>query len=191
MAKTRVKFLGQQDVPVGDLKPHPANPNRGSVADITTSLEEFGQYRSVVATKDLTILAGHHVVEAAKSVGLATVRVDIVDASEVDARKIMLADNRLAELGLGNDFELLLKNLEDLNGDFQGTGFDNEYLQLLQDAVIGAPEPEPSNNGGSGYKQISINVESRLAAQWQAHRKLFPDDSSALSYLLGDPIEGE
>lgn len=194
MPKSRVKFLGQQEVPVDDLKPHPANPNRGSVPDIAISLQEFGQYRSVVATKDLTILAGHHVVEAAKSVGLTTIRVDIVDASEVDARKIMLADNRLPELGLGNDFELLLKNLEDLNGDFEGTGFDGEYLQLLQDAVIGPPEPERGDGTGGGdgdYKQISITVDSRLAAQWTAHRKLFPSDDTAFAYLFGDPAEGD
>src|ERR1700712_5382501 len=96
-----VTFIEQREIPIGELTPHPDNPNRGSVKDLMISLEEFGQYRSVVALKDGTILAGHHVVEAAKKLNLPTARVDVVDADEQSARKILLADNRLADLGLG------------------------------------------------------------------------------------------
>ena len=99
MNKVRVKFLEQREVPIGDLKPHAGNPNRGDINSIAESLEQFGQYRSVVATKDLTILAGHHVVQAAKNLGIKTVRVDVIDTDAATAKKILLADNRLADLG--------------------------------------------------------------------------------------------
>jgi ParB-like chromosome segregation protein Spo0J len=182
------KFVEQREVPVNDLKAHPQNPNRGSVPDIAASLRQFGQYRSVVATQDLTILAGHHVVEAAKGLGLKSVRVDIIEADAQTAQKILLADNRLADLGLGPDLELLLKNLEDLAGDLEGTGFDADYVKLLEDAVSGVGEKEqpeePGEGDGLGLKRISLLLDTRLADHWEAHRKLFPDDTSAFGYLL-------
>src|SRR6185369_359002 len=111
------QFIKQADVPVDTLTPHPDNPNRGSVKDIATSLEEFGQFRSIVALEDGTILAGHHVWEAAKRVGMDSIRVDFIQCDENEARKIMLADNRLADLGLGPDLDMLLENLNKLEGD--------------------------------------------------------------------------
>jgi site-specific DNA-methyltransferase (adenine-specific) len=182
---TKITFLGQQDLPISDLKPHPDNPNRGSVPHIAESLREFGQYRGIVATKDGTILAGHHVVEAAKGVGMDTIRVDIIDTDETTAKKILLADNRLADLGLGPDLGLLLRDLEELAGDLTGTGYDQEYIKLLEDAVIGPPETQKDPPSDSGMRHISLNVDEDLALQWDAHRKLFTDDNSALGYLLG------
>lgn len=184
-----VTFIGQKQIPVSELKPHPENPNRGDVNSIAESLEQFGQYRSVVALEDMTLLAGHHVVQAAKNIGLKTVRVDVVKCDPKTARKIMLADNRIPELGLGADFEMLLKNLEAIDGDFEGTGFDADYQRLLEEAVNGPPEPDepdPDEGGGSsGFRTISLSLEAILVDHWAAHRKLFPDDSAALRYLLG------
>ena len=76
------KFIEQREVPIKDLHPHPDNPNRGSVDDLATSLEEFGQYRSIVALQDGTILAGHHLVEAAKRLGLDSIRVEFIEADD-------------------------------------------------------------------------------------------------------------
>lgn len=186
---SQVNFVGQKEMPVGDLKAHPNNPNRGNVSAITESLEEFSQYRSIVALTDGTILAGHHVWLAAKSIGLKTVRVDVIDTDDKTALKILLADNRLAEIGLGNDLDILLKDLEELEGDLVGIGFDDDYIKMLEEAVNGPVESEDSDQepggGGGNCQKLSLVVESRLAEQWDAHRKLFPDDSSAFSYLFG------
>ena len=103
MTTTDVEHLGTSDIPIDKLAPHPDNPNNGSVEDIARSLEQFGQYRAVVARDDGTILAGHHVVQAAKSLGWNTVRVETVRCDEATAKRILVADNRLAELGDGID----------------------------------------------------------------------------------------
>lgn len=182
-----VKFVEQRDVPVEELKPHPDNPNRGDVNAIAESLEQFTQYRSIVALTDGTILAGHHVLQAAKNIGLKTLRVDFVDTDAKTAEKIMLADNRLADLGLGPDLDILFKDLEDLDGDFIGTGYDEEYVKLLEAAITPAPEADEEPQGGAGetHRRISLVVEAPLADQWEAHRKLFSDDTSAFGYLFG------
>lgn len=196
-----MKFLGQKEVPIGDLKPHPDNPNRGSVPDLSNSLEEFGQFRSLPVWKDpdggLTILAGHHLVEAAKELGIETMRVDVIDTDDKTARKIMLADNRLADLGLGPDLDLLLKNLEELSDDIAGTGFDVEYIKMLEEAVSGPPEIEELDDEANEtpaspedfYRRLTLLVDPKLATKWEAIRKLYPDDTSALASIIGEEQE--
>lgn len=189
-----VTFIGQKEIPVGDLKPHPDNANRGSVNDIAESLEQFGQYRSVVALPDGTILAGHHVVQAAKNIGMKTIRVDVVDADEKSALKICMADNRLADLGLGPDLDMLLKNLEQLSGDLEGTGYDDEYLRVLEEALAddgSGDEYREDGEPGEGdadnlFCRVTLTVERRLANRWERIRKLFPDDSLAFASLMGE-----
>lgn len=184
-----VKFLGQKEMPLSELRRHPDNPRRGDVNAIAESLEQFGQYRSIVALQDGTILAGHHVFQAAKNLKLGTIRVDVVDTDPQTATKIMLADNRLADLGVGNDLDLLFKDLDNLD-DLLGTGFDEQYLKDLEAAINGPPDADddlddPDTKDTSGYKKLSLVVEGQLAAQWEAHRKMFPDDSAAFGYLFG------
>jgi site-specific DNA-methyltransferase (adenine-specific) len=189
-----VTFVGQKEIPVQDLKPHPKNPNRGDVNSIAESLEQFGQFRSILALPDGTMLAGHHVLQAAKNIGMKTVRVDVIDTDEKTALKILHADNRLADLGLGPDLDLLLKNLEILDGDLAGTGYDDEYVRLLEDALAASGEDADDEDFGAGggggggdlLKRVSLVVEARLADRWERFRKLHPDDSTALASLMGD-----
>jgi len=193
-----VTFIGQREINIDELKPHPDNPNRGDIDSLTESLEEFGQFRSVVGLPDGTILAGHHVVEAAKRVGIETVRVDIIETDDKTARKIMLADNRLADLGLGANFDLLLQNLEQLDGDLEGTGYDDEYLKMLEEAISGAPDldelEDEANEAQASpedfYRRLTLLVDPRLATRWESIRKLYPDDTAAFATLLEKaPVE--
>ncbi|MEI7780303.1 MAG: ParB N-terminal domain-containing protein [Planctomycetota bacterium] len=189
-----VKFVEQREVPIEELFPHPDNPNRGSVDDLADSLSEFGQFRSIVGRPDGTILAGHHLVQAAKRVGIKTVRVDIIDVDDTTARKIMLADNRLADLGLGPNLDLLLKNLEELGNDIAGTGFDEDYIRMLEEAVSGPPDleelieetDETESKPEDFYKRLTITIDPRLASKWESIRKLYQDDSTAFASLLGE-----
>jgi site-specific DNA-methyltransferase (adenine-specific) len=194
VASMAVKFVEQKEVAVADLHAHPDNPNRGSVDDLAVSLEEFGQFRSIVGLPDGTILAGHHLVEAAKRIGLKTVRVDIIDTDDKTARKIMLADNRLADLGLGPNLDLLLKNLEQLGEDISGTGFDEDYVRMLEEAVSGPPNlddladeaDETPSKPEDFYRRLTILIDPRFATKWEAIRKLYQDDNTAFAALLGE-----
>lgn len=185
-----VTFIGQKDIPVGELHAHPENPNRGDVNAIAESLEQHGQYRSVVANKDGTILAGHHVWQAAKNIKMGTLRVDVVDADENSARKILLADNRIADLGAGADTEALLAVLLNLDDDLLGTGFDEAYVKMLEEQVAGAPDlDELEKEAGEPtredfYRRITLTIDPRLATAWEQYRKDYPDDTTALAMLL-------
>jgi site-specific DNA-methyltransferase (adenine-specific) len=122
-----VTHLGTQTLPIEQLHAHPDNPNHGDVNAIAASLGEFGQYRTVVALVDGTILAGHHVVEALRQRGDETVRVDVIDTDDDTAKRIMLADNRIAELGDGLNPRELLAVLDSL-GDLE---LDPAYAQVI------------------------------------------------------------
>ena len=167
--------------------------------DLVESLSEFGQFRSIVGRPDGTILAGHHLVQAAKKVGMKTVRVDVIEVDDKTARKIMLADNRLADLGLGPNLDLLLKNLEELGNDIAGTGFDDDYIRMLEEAVSGPPDLEDLIEEADDtlskpedfYKRLTITVDPRLATKWEALRKMYDDDSSAFASLLGQAEEAD
>lgn len=193
-------FVEQREIPVNELKPHPDNPNRGSVEDLAVSLEQFGQFRSIVAQPDGTILAGHHLVQAAKKLGLPTMRVDVVECDDSTARKIMLADNRLADLGLGPSLDLLLKNLEELDGDILGTGFDDDYITMLEEAVSGPPSiddlVEESENDAPAkpedfFRRLTILLDPKLITKWEAIRKLYDSDSQAFATLVGEHYDDE
>lgn len=174
------------------LHPHPENPNRGDVDSIAQSLETFDQYRPIVANQNGTILAGHHVYYAAKKLGRETILVSIIEADERESRRILLADNRLAELGEGPDLDLLLRALDNLGEeDFLGTGFDQVYLDSLAEAAAGPPSLEDLENEAGPpqeddyHTRITMILIPEVAARWVEHRTDHINDTAALAKLLG------
>lgn len=90
-----------ETVALNALTAHPENarehPDR-QVRALAHCLRKWGQRRPVVATRDLVILAGHGLVEAAASLGWASIEVLFVDSDTDDQLRYMLADNRVAQL---------------------------------------------------------------------------------------------
>ncbi|MER7363293.1 ParB/RepB/Spo0J family partition protein [Nonomuraea wenchangensis] len=119
-------------VAVSDLESHPDNPHQGDVDVIVASIKKHGFYGSVVAQKSrMRIVAGEHRWRGAAKAGLKHVPTVIIDVDDETARRIMLADNRLAEYGQYDDAKLaeLLQSLPDLDG----TGWRDEDLSDLLD----------------------------------------------------------
>lgn len=122
-----------------DLKPHPRNPRNGDVDAIVESLRVNGQYRPLVTTKDGTILSGNHTYMAAGELRwnhVACVTLDI-DPMSPQAHRIMLADNRTADLGKYDDGVLmeLLHDLVDTDFGLVGTGYSSDDVITLVDSV--------------------------------------------------------
>lgn len=137
-------------VPVLQLTPHPKNPNRGKTEMIQESIRENGWFGAIIAQRSTGhVLVGHHRLEAAKEEGAEKVPVLWVDVDEKRAMRIMLADNRTAELA-HRDTEALATLLSELNlnGGMQGTGYDQDDLEKLVNSLAetssdSEPEPEP------------------------------------------------
>ena len=101
------------------------------ILKLRSSLREFGFINPVIVDRDLTIIAGHGRVMAAKAEGIKEVPCVFVDhLTEAQKKAYILADNRMA-LDAGWDEELLrveLQELEGLNFDLGLTGFDEKEL---------------------------------------------------------------
>ncbi|WP_333746005.1 ParB/RepB/Spo0J family partition protein [Streptomyces sp. IBSBF 2950] len=126
-------YTGTRDIPLPDLTRYPGNPRRGDVESIRASIRRNGQYRSLVVrdTGDaLVVLAGNHTSDALKAEGRATARCEVITCDDATARRINLADNKLAELGY-YDEEDLAAALAVLDGDLEGTGWSQEEVTRL------------------------------------------------------------
>ena len=85
---------------VRSLKPYQRNARTHSkrqVKQIAASIERFGFVNPVLIGDDLTIIAGHGRVEAAKWLGLKAVPTLMLShLNEAEKRAYILADNKLA-----------------------------------------------------------------------------------------------
>lgn len=129
-------------VPIGDLKPHPKNPNRHppkQIAVLARLIRRVGM-RQPITVSNLSgyIVRGHGRLEACKALKMPKVPVDFQDyADEAEEMADLLADNRipeLAELDLASAWESLDKiagsfKLEDLG--FMKSEFKDVNLQAM------------------------------------------------------------
>lgn len=134
--------LSVETVPIATLIEHPANPRRGDIATIAESLMAHGQYRPIVVQAATRwVLAGNHTMKAAKALDWTEIEAVFIDVDDEEGKRILLADNRLADLG-DYDNGQLLTLLEGLEG-LRGTGYDEDLLATLRGGEPAKPTPAP------------------------------------------------
>ena len=99
------------------------------------SVEMFGQIRPIVIDENNVILAGNGLYDTLAAMGKETADVyQYNNLTESQKKKLMIADNKIFSLGIEN-LETLNSFLEDLQGDLDIPGFDEEILkQMVSDA---------------------------------------------------------
>ena len=128
--------LEEHLIPIDAVGQHPKNANNGDVEAIAQSLLANGIFRPIVVQQSTGyILAGNHTYAAMVSLGESAIPAIFLDVDDVAATKIMLADNRTAQLAIMDD-GLLIDLLQDLAGQdvaaLYGTGYtDADLLDLL------------------------------------------------------------
>lgn len=125
-----------EEISLDELKPeennvriHPDN----QVRELAKSVEQFGQIRPIVVDEDNKIIAGNALYEAFQHLGRSSaVVIRKENLSEADKKKLMLADNKVFNLGM-NDNEAIEDTLEELGeeGEFDIPGFDEEMLERV------------------------------------------------------------
>ncbi|WP_248240575.1 DNA modification methylase [Microbacterium kunmingense] len=135
MDESTLRRLEVVQFAVADLSLFHRNPRRGDVRAIAESLTAHGQYRPLVVNvgtltgRPNEILAGNHTYLAACSLGWETVQATTVDVDDATATRIVLADNRLADLGSYDDADLVTALAA--AGDLDGTGYTQGDLDTL------------------------------------------------------------
>ena len=126
-----------EQVPIDKLVPYARNArthSREQIAQLRSSLREFGFVSPAVIDHDYNILVGHGRIKAAREEGYETVPcVFAENLTDAQKRAYILADNQLA-LNAGWDEEMLSVELSDLQDnafDLSLLGFDEKELEKL------------------------------------------------------------
>lgn len=126
-----------EKIKITELVPMEGNIRRHSpkqIEEFARSIKMFGQFRPVVIDENNVVLAGNGLVMALNHLGIETAEcLRYNDLSEKDKKKLMIADNKIFELGSSNA-ENLFDALSSI-GDYDVPGFDEDVLKgLLGDA---------------------------------------------------------
>lgn len=190
------------EIPLADISPHPRNPRRGDIDLIAESLRVNGQYRPIVVQLYTGfILAGNHTAIAAGRLGWTHILGVYVDVDDVAALRILLADNRTADVAT-YEFDELDALLRSFEGDLEGTGWTSESAarelgRLISDSESPfAAVPRPSG-GSAPIDAVPVRVSP--GDRWQLGRHVlvcgdaleeanYPEEKPSL--ILTDPPYG-
>ena len=104
------------------------------------SVKMFGQIRPIVVDENNVILAGNGLYETLIAMGKETADVYKYDnLTENQKKKLMIADNKIFSLGIEN-LDTLNSFLEDLQGDLDIPGFDEDILKQMVSEAEDVPE---------------------------------------------------
>lgn len=129
-----------QKINLLELKPLEQNVrkhNENQIKELIRSVQQFGQTRAIVVDEENNILIGNGLHAAMVKAGLTECFIYRKDGlSEVEKKKLILADNKTYSLGV-DDYENIEAYLSDIaaTGDFDVAGFDESILRdLMRDA---------------------------------------------------------
>ena len=164
-------MLSTENVDINGVFPYPMNARQGDIGLISESLGKNGQFRPIVVNKrDNSILVGNHTWKAAKTLGWKEIAVTFIDVDDEAAARIVLADNRTADLGSYDHVELaeILQTLP----AFEGTGYTGEDLDDLMQEVAGWGMKEKPTKVSDKPRNVTSTI-----GKWEF--KMAPDYFSA------------
>lgn len=183
-----------ETIPTEKLIPYARNSRThddAQVAQIASSIREFGFNNPVLIGEDNDIIAGHGRVLAARKLELTSIPcIRLGHLTETQKRAYVLADNRIA-LNSGWDEEMLKLELADLKEteiDLEILGFSLNDLEMagVADDEIAEGEPEDLN----GMKQLILSYQmeeyKNLIKDLNKYMEKYdlPDHSEAVKHLM-------
>lgn len=192
-----------ETLPITELNLYDRNPRMGDVQAIKASMLANGIFRPIVVNrgthtgKPNQVLAGNHSLKAMRELTeenpddtrWSMVNVWMVDVDEEHAAKIVLADNRTADLG-SYDNEELIGLMEGLGGNLDGTGYDEDDLSALLDMTAGpASLDELEEEFGEledddFWVTVRLRIPPVLNDQWKDWANAYDSPEEAFEALL-------
>lgn len=149
---------------LADLKLSDKNIRKHTEKQLTEyvrSVKMFGQIKPIVVDDQGVILAGNGLYAAMQRAGLEECDCYVMKGlSEKQKKKLMLADNRVFELGITDSsvFEEIVKELE---GDIDIPGWDADLLEMLNSSVSEATEMLESYGSYTSDEVANISRRER------------------------------
>ncbi len=147
---------------IADLKPQELNIRRhteSQIKEYVRSLEMFDQIRPIVVDEQNNIIAGNGMYDALVRMGREKADCFVVTGlTEVQKKKMMLADNKVYELGI-TDMDAFDKIIKELGNDFDVPGWDEDLLKMLNSSVTEVTDS--INNYGTFDKEEVQNINSK------------------------------
>lgn len=146
------------------VSPHPDNPRIGDIEAIKRSLAANKQFQPIlVQSATGYIVAGNHTYKAAVELGWTEIDAVMLDIDDTQAKAIMLAANKTADLG-GYDERLLASLLADLiesddDDLLEGTGYSSDEVDELLSAAADFDLPDDADGEGVG---LAASVLDRI-----------------------------
>jgi len=143
------------------------------ITEIRRSLKKWGQYKNVVIDDQYLVLAGNGLVEAMRLEGFKKVwAVILYDLSENEKKKLMMADNKTAGLGVDN-LENIQELINELAGDFDIPGFDDDILSSINAAS------EEISQALDGYGKATAENIAEIEAHAGANEEESTEEAAA------------
>src|SRR5271167_1287968 len=179
-------------IPIAELVLDEKNANKGTKRGrelLEESLEKYGAARSVVVDRHNRVIAGNKTVEAARTSGMKSIAVIETDGSSLvavrrgdldlkkntKARELAIADNRVGEVDLAWNPEVLASLDVDLK-QFWNENELNALLKGFRSSDLSAPEPKIDQAA-----ELQKKWKTRRGQIWQIgrHRLMCGDSASA------------
>lgn len=158
-------------IPISDLRTPPKNVRIHSAKQIDEfkrSIEMFGQIRPIVCDENNVIIAGNGLYAALVALGRTEAECYVVSGlSDVDKKKLMLADNRIFSLGV-DDLKAFDEIILELDNDFDIPGYDASLLETLTISM------DEADDYMAGYGIISDESKEQML---NAEQKYQADDT--------------
>ncbi len=155
-------------IPLSELKRPERNTRMHTdkqIAEFKRSVEMFGQIRPIVVDENYVMLAGNGLYDTLLAMGRTEADCYVVTGlSEKEKKKLMLADNRIFDLGV-DDMKAFDEFIAELGDDLDVPGFDDE---LLRSMVADAGEIDEMM---SSYGLIDQEKKEEMAGAAENYRK--------------------
>lgn len=151
--------------PLSELRKMEKNVRRHTekqLKEYVRSLQMFGQIKPVVVDETGEIIAGNGLYEALKSMGAETCLCYVMEGLTANQKKkLMLADNRIYELGF-TDTGIFDEIIRELDGDIDVPGWDADLLEMLNSSIADANSLVESYGTYEQSEVDAINSRTRI-----------------------------
>jgi hypothetical protein len=174
-------------VAIAETHPPPLNARRHpelQLRELQRSVEMFGQIRTIVIDETGEVLAGNGLVEVFKRLGRDRITAyRVTGLTETQKRKLMLADNRVFDLGI-DDYDSVMSLVRSLD-DLDVPGYDAEILRRLT-----ATSADVEAAAVRAYGAMSPELQQQTAGQQVPPGSTDPGASSPTNQYTPSSAEG-